>query len=218
MKLAPMAISLLIAAGMLMPPCFALNGEWQALNDQGEALFKAKQYSNAENMFIKARTFAEERQLKEELAKTLFDLAWMYDKQNRLLEEEGIFYQLLALKKQLSQDSTLEIGRIYRGLGNTQIKLKKYTEGHASLLAAYEIYKSKVGRPARINEDVKALISVINELANACALNNRTAEATALHNESLALIAFYHLPGSELSNSGFSGGGWDGNDLRSDAQ
>ena len=218
MKLAPMALSLLVVAGMLMPPCFALDSEWKALNDQAEALFKNKQYGDAENLFIKAKTFAEQKQLKQELAKTLFDLCWMYDKQNRLLESEGICLQLIALKKQLANDETLEIGRLYRTLGSLQVRQKKLDEAQASLEKAYEIFASRVGTPAQINDDIKTLISIIDDLSQVYLTQGNRDMVTAMQQAKFDLVKRYHLTNADLGGGTLHAGGWDGNDLRSDAQ
>lgn len=220
MKLAPMALSLLVVAGMLMPPCYALNSEWQVFNDQAEALFKGHQYGDAENLFIKAKAYAEQYQLKQELAKTLFDMCWMYDKQNRLMESEGICLQLIALKREAAGNvETLEIGRLYRTLGSLQVRQKKTDQAQASFEKAYAIFSTGVGHPAQITDDIKTLISIIDDLTQVYMTQGEKTKIVALQNAKLRLVSLYHLPGTNMdAANSLNGGGWDGNDLRSDAQ
>lgn len=219
MKLAPMALSLLVVAGMLMPPCFALDSEWKALNDQAEALFKNKQYGDAENLFIKAKTFAEQKQLKQELYKTLFDMCWMYDKQNRLMESEGICLQLIALKRQMNGNAeTLELGRLYRTLGSLQVRQKKTDQAQGSFEKAYEIFSVGVGTPPQITDDIKTLISIIDDLTQVYMTQGNQMKIVALQQAKLKWVSRYHMPGTTMDANSLNGGGWDGNDLRSDAQ
>lgn len=180
MKLVPIALSLVLAAGMFVPPCFALDPTWQAFNDGAEAQFKIKNYVDAEALFLKAKTQAVSMGEKTELAKTLSDMGWMYDNLKRYGDAETTYTELLAVRKVLFGDNTLEVARAYRLIGNEQVNQGKLPLGEANYLAALNILDALIGRsnPAP-DADTKELIGLLRNLVTVCQLEHKDADAQA---------------------------------------
>lgn len=180
MKLVPIALTFALAAGMLMPPCFALDPAWQAFNDGAEAQFKAKNYFDAEVLFLKAKTQAVSMGEKTELAKTLSDMGWMYDNLKRYGDAEKVYTELLAVRKVLFGDNSLEVARAYRLIGNEQVNQGKLPLGEANYLLALNILDALIGNsnPAP-DADTKELIGLLRNLVTVCQLEHKDADAQA---------------------------------------
>lgn len=187
MKLLPIALSLTFAAGLLTP-CFALDGEWQALNDGGEAQFKLKNYTGAEALFIKARKLATDRSENQELAKTLFDMAWMYDSLGRLNDSETLYSQLVQARTAAYGPNSIEVAKALKLLADEQSKQGKYDKAEGNLVPAVKILDAI--NPAT-EETNKVLIGLLKDLAGVCRHENKDADATAYDNRANQLGLSY---------------------------
>lgn len=187
MKLHPFALAITFAAGLLNP-CFALDPEWQAQNDGAEAQFKLKNYTAAEAMFMKARQIATERNENQELGKTLFDMAWMYDSLGRLSDAEILYSQLLQARIKAFGDGSVDVAKAYKLLADEQLKLNKLDKAETNMLAGLRILEVLAPHSTDAN---KVLIGLLKDLAKVCRLEHKDADALAYDKRASELAIAY---------------------------
>lgn len=174
MKLAHTALILIASALVSAPACFALDN-WQSLDQQGQAMYKIKNYPEAEALLKQAVQVATQNNDQAGQDKTLFDLGWVYNDQKNYPAAEQVYIKLVQLRQKMYGPTSMKTEAAYRLLGNVELAEGKTADALTNLMLALKIVEAQ----PQTDANNKELMGVLRNVADVYKAEGNTAQYQA---------------------------------------
>jgi tetratricopeptide (TPR) repeat protein len=179
----PVILALSLSAALQLPNPAQQGSDWARLDDAGTAAYQKGNFAEAEKSFLDAQKASESFPAGDlRLARTLNNLALVYDAENKDKESEELYKKSLALKQAAEKPDFLSINATINNLSSLYKKQKRFAD-------AIDQYRQALANAEKgFGPDSTHVAACLNNLSGALSVLNKYSEAEPLLRRSLAII------------------------------